>query len=269
MKSFRYFSRRGHGSHRLSALTHLGATLVLPVLLLMLAGAAVTGAYSVPEAYRTLGVMLFTALLASLARLFGAYVLSLLVGIPLGLLAERSRRLESVLLPVYDVLESMPVLAFFPVVILFFIRADLAEGAAIFIIFFSMVWNISFSVIGGMKQIPSDVRAVGAVFGLSRLRQLTTIILPALVPPLLTGSILALADGWNIVIVAEALHVYAPQSTGAHDLYGIGSILVNAATASNTPLLLSAMGVLVLAIALINVFVWQPLLALAERFKFE
>ena len=85
----------------------------------------------------------------------------------------------------------------------------------------------------------------------------------------MTGSILALAAGWNIVIVAEALHAYAPQTAHAHDLYGIGSILVNAAATGNSDGLLLAMTVLVVVIAGINLAVWQPLLARAERYKFE
>jgi ABC-type anion transport system duplicated permease subunit len=163
----------------------------------------------------------------------------------------------------------LPVLAFFPIVILFFVKSDWLEGAALFIIFFSMIWNIAFSTIGGYKQIPEDVRSVGRVFGLSPWHRLTQVTLPALFPPLVTGSILSLADGWNVLIVAEALHAYAPATAHAGDLFGIGSILVAASAEGNNALLLSAMALLVIAIAAINIIAWQPLLARAERFKFE
>jgi NitT/TauT family transport system permease protein len=163
----------------------------------------------------------------------------------------------------------MPVLAFFPVIILFFLHAGLLEGAAIFIIFFSMVWSIAFSVVGGVKQIPMDVKAVGKIFGLTRWQRFREILLPALFPSALTGSILALAAGWNIVIVAEALHAYAPHASNAQDLFGIGSIIVKASTSGQNGLLVSAMLLLVVTIALVNLFIWQPLLAYAERYKFE
>ncbi len=228
-----------------------------------------TGAVFVPSVYSAQAATLLAALGASALRLFGAYVLAVVIGIPLGLLAEKNRTIEGWLLPIYDVLESMPVLAFFPVIILFFVHSGWLEGAAIFIIFFSMIWNIAFNTIGGMKQIPSDVKAVGKVFGLSPWQRFTQVVLPALFPPLVTGSILALADGWNIVIVAEALHAYSPQSVAAHDLFGIGSLLVSAAAQGATSTLLVAMGVLVAAIALVNILIWQPLLARAERYKFE
>ena len=132
-----------------------------------------------------------------------------------------------------------------------------------------MIWSIVFNTIGGLKVIPREVKAVGVVFGFSTWDRFTKITLPALFPPIVTGSILALASGWNIVIVAEALHAYAPQSAQAHDLFGIGSILVNSAASGNNAQLLMAMSVLVIVIAGVNLLVWQPLLAHAEKYKFE
>jgi NitT/TauT family transport system permease protein len=242
---------------------------VLPVALVVLAAGLIGAAWLAPATYIHEFGRLLLALGASMLRLFGAYLAAMLVGVPLGLLAESNRRVEAFLLPVYDVLESLPVLAFFPIVILFFVKSDWLEGAALFIIFFSMIWNIAFSTIGGYKQVPEDVRSVGRVFGLSPWHRLAQVTLPALFPPLVTGSILSLADGWNVLIVAEALHAYAPASAHAGDLFGIGSILVAASAEGNSALLLSAMALLVVAIALINVAAWQPLLARAERYKFE
>jgi NitT/TauT family transport system permease protein len=267
-RQLHYYSHRGRRKHASSVVYHLGS-LVLPVALVTFASFAAFGIVLAPADAASEAVRLMGALGLSLLRLFGAYVLALVVGIPLGLLAESNRHVEAALLPVFDVLESMPVLAFFPVIILFFVHAGWVEGAALFIIFFSMVWNIAFSTVGGLKVIPEDVKAVGKVFGLTPAARLTQVTLPALFPPLVTGSILSLADGWNVLIVAEALHAYAPAGAGASDLFGIGSILVSASTQANTVELLTAMGMLVLVIAVINLFVWQPLLAKAEQFKFE
>ena len=244
---------------------------MLPLLLVLIAAFIATGAVFLPFSHPftlRLGGLL-AALAASLSRLMLAYILSLAIGVPLGLLAEKNRHIESLLLPIYDVLESIPVLAFFPVIILFFVRSDFLEGAAIFMLFFTMIWSIVFNTIGGLKVIPREVKAVGFVFGLSKWDQFTKITLPALFPPIVTGSILAFAAGWNIVIVAEALNAYAPQSAHAHDLFGIGSVLVNAASSGDTPALLAAMTVLVVVIAGVNLFIWQPLLARAQRYTFD
>ena len=113
------------------------------------------------------------------------------------------------------------------------------------------------------------MKSVGFVFGFSRWDRFTKITLPALFPSIVTGSILALAAGWNIAIVAEALHVYAPNAAQAHDLFGIGSTLVSAASGGDNSELLMAIAVLVIVIAGINLALWQPLLARAERYKFE
>ncbi|MGE5541147.1 MAG: ABC transporter permease subunit [Bacillota bacterium] len=268
-KRLHYYTHRGRRAHPTTIAHRVGNGLILPLLLVVLAVAAGTGAFFLPSPYTIPAGMLLGALGASLLRLFGAFFLALLIGIPLGLLAESNRRIESALLPIFDVLESMPVLAFFPVIILFFLHSGWVEGAALFIIFFSMVWNIAFSTVGGLKVVPADVNSIGKVFGLSPFARLTKITLPALFPPLVTGSILSLADGWNVLIVAEALHAYAPATSSAPDLFGIGSILVAASSTGDTSTLLVAMGILVLVIALINLFVWQPLLALSERYKFE
>lgn len=263
-----YYTHRGRHPHPSSIVYHLGS-LVLPASLVIFAGLAAFGFVLAPSEFTAEALRLSGALGLSLVRLFSAYLLSLIVGIPLGLLAESNRHVEAALLPVFDVLESLPVLAFFPIIILFFVRAGWLEGAALFIIFFSMVWNITFSVVGGLKVIPEDVKAVGKVFGLSPWQRFSRITLPALFPPLVTGSILSLASGWNVVIVAEALHAYAPASSGASDLFGIGSILVTASAHGDTTALLTAMALLVAVIAIVNLFVWQPMLAHAEQYKFE
>jgi NitT/TauT family transport system permease protein len=264
-----YYSHRGRRAHPTTLIHRLTTGLLLPIVLIFIASFLATGAILLPISFKIQFGTLLAALGLSLLRLLVAYVLSLTVGIPLALLVERSRHVESFLLPIYDVLESIPILAFFPVIILFFVRSDFLEGAAIFMLFFTMIWSIVFNSVGGLKVIPADVKAVGHVFGLSTWDRFTKITLPALFPPLVTGSILAFAAGWNIVIVAEALSAYAPQSAHAHDLFGIGSVLVTAASSGDNGALLAAMAVLVLAIALINLVVWQPLLARAERYKFD
>lgn len=265
----RYYSHQNHRIHTTTLMRRIASGLILPLVIVCTASFIATGIIFIPTSYALQGGELFVALGASAFRLFAAFLLALVCGIPLGLLAVANPRIESMLLPFYDVLESLPILAFFPVIILFFIRSDFLEGAALFILFYSMLWTITFSVIGGMKTIPQDVIAAGKVFGLSWSHRLQHIVLPALFPSLLTGSILAIADGWNIVIVAETLRAYAPHDVNAHDLFGIGSILVSASANSNTELLLTAMAFLVAFIACVNVFLWQPLLARSQRYKFE
>jgi NitT/TauT family transport system permease protein len=195
--------------------------------------------------------------------------LAILIGIALALLVTLNRKAEAIFLPLFDILESVPVLAFFPVLIIFFIKLNYLNGAAIFIIFLAMLWNIVFTVVGGLKIIPREFKEAATIFGVRGWSYFRKIILPAIFPELVTGSILAVAQGWNITIVAEVLHVYIPGGNPSQDLFGIGNILVRAASTAQTNLFIAALVAMVLMIAILNFFVWQKLLRYAERFKFE
>jgi ABC-type anion transport system duplicated permease subunit len=212
---------------------------------------------------------LVLALLYTIERLGIAYILAVIVAIPLAILATATPLLESLFLPMFDILQSVPFLAFFPVVILVFISFNDLNGAAVFILFLAMLWNIVFTLIGGINVIPKDIDAARRVFGIRGWRYYFQILLPSLVPQLVTGSILAIAQGWNIIIVAEVLHTYIPHGTAAQDLFGIGSVLVNAAANGQTNVFLLAVAAMTIAIAILNFFVWQKLLHYAQRFRFE
>jgi NitT/TauT family transport system permease protein len=212
---------------------------------------------------------LLTAAFYTCMRLFTAYVLAVVVSIPLALAVTENATVEALLLPVFDVLESVPILALFPVIIFVFVQYDFLNGAAIFILFLSMLWNLVFTLVGGLKIIPKDIFYAAEVFGVRGVARLKRVILPAIVPQLVTGSILAVAQGWNLIIVAEVLHTYIPHGSSAQDLFGLGSVLVSAAANAQNEVFLACVVVMVVLIALLNFFVWQRLLRYAQRFRFE
>lgn len=210
-----------------------------------------------------------SAIVFTFIRLLIAYVLALMVSIPLAFLAHKSVIMERVLLPLFDIVQSIPVLAFFPILILFFIKFNFLDGAAIFIIFLSMLWNMVFSLVGGLKVIPSDINSAAKVFGLKGIKYFSQVALPAVVPYLVTGSLLAWAQGWNIIIVAEVLHTYIPGGMASQDLFGIGSLLVQSISSGQTIAFLYSLLGMIVVIAVLNFLVWQRLLHYAERFRFE
>ena len=212
---------------------------------------------------------IFAALGATLLRLCFAYALALLAALPLALLVTHNKVAERVLLPLFDIMQSLPVLAFFPIIVVFFVHYGLYNLAAIFVLFITMLWSIVFSLVGGLHAIPEDIKDAGHIFGLSGFSYIQKILLPASVPYLVTGSLLAFASGWNIVIVAEVLHTYLPGTNGSSDLFGIGSVLVNSSALGNQQTFFVAIAVMIAAISLLNLVVWQRLLRFAERFKFE
>jgi NitT/TauT family transport system permease protein len=209
------------------------------------------------------------AAVLTVSRLLLAYALAIIVAIPLAILATHSKTAEKILLPVFDILESVPILAFFPVLIFLFFKFGALNAAAIFILFLSMLWNIVFTLIGGIKIIPKDIISAAEVFKIKSWQYIRRVLLPAIFPEAVTGSILAMAQGWNLIIVAEVMHTYIPHGTPSQDLFGLGSILVNAAANGQNSVFLIALLVMILIIALFNFFVWQKLLHYSSRFKFE
>lgn len=202
-------------------------------------------------------------------RMLIAYVISLVVAVPIALLIASSPGAQRVLLPIADILQSVPVLAFFPVIVAFFTTYHAFEAAAIFVIFAQMVWNIVFPVIGGLQTIPDDVRSAAIVFNCRGWKKFWYITLPAIVPFIITGSLLAWAQGWTIVIVAEVLHTYIPHGDPSQDLLGLGSLLVDSTAEGQNSVFLAALAAMILIIALINLIIWQPLLRFSQRFRFD
>lgn len=204
----------------------------------------------------------------TLLRLTLAYVISLILAIILALIATSHKTLESVLLPVLDVLQSVPALAFFPIAIVAFAKAGGPEAGAIFVLVVGMMWAIVFNMIGAIHAIPVDIRYVAANYGATGWKFIPSVLLPASFPALVTGSLLAWGQAWNIIIVAEFINF----GTIRQILPGLGSTLDQAATSAgegNTTLFIAALLVLIVLVITLNKLIWHPLLNLSERFKFD
>jgi len=202
-------------------------------------------------------------------RMALAFILSLIVSVPLALFIASTPRIQTIFLPIADILQSVPALAFFPVVVTFFVAKNAFELAAVFVILLSMVWNIVFPVIGGLQTIPDDIKSAAFVFNVRGVRKFWNITLPALFPFIVTGSLLAWAQGWTIVIVAEVLHTYIPNGNASQDLLGLGSLLVDSNAQGRNGVFLATLTAMILLVALLNFVVWQPLLRLSQRFRFD
>ena len=205
----------------------------------------------------------------SLLRMLAAYLLSLLFTLPYGYLAARNRRAEHVLLPLLDVLQSVPILSFLPVVLLS-LSAILPERlavelASIVLIFTSQAWNLTFAWYQSLTTIPTELREASAAFRFQPWLRLTTLELPFAAISLIWNSMMSWAGGWFFLMAAEIFTV------GQRDfrLPGLGAYLQEAASQGDAGAILWGMGALVLVIVLLDQLVWRPLLAWADRFKLE
>ena len=258
-------------SYPVSFRQRIYSLVIFPFLLLAATFFVIThlGGHQIAEIQGIGWGFVMSALAITFARLLVAYFLALIIAIPLALLVEKSPQAEKLLLPLFDVMQSVPVLAFFPVVILFFVHYNLYNSAAIFILLITMMWSIIFSVVGGLRVIPQDIKSAAKIFNITGWQYLKKVLLPSVFPYMVTGSLLAWAGGWNIIIVAEVLHTYIPGGSASQDRFGLGSLLVLASSTGQTKTFFMALIALVLVVALMNFLVWQKLLKFAERFKFE
>jgi NitT/TauT family transport system permease protein len=207
--------------------------------------------------------------LLSVGRMAIAYLLSLIFTLVYGYTAAHNRTAEKVLMPVLDVLQSVPILSFLPVVLLSLsaiLPEDFAvELASIVLIVTSQVWNMTFSFYQSLTTIPGEMHEASAIFGLNPWLRFKTMELPFATVGLIWNSMVSWAGGWFFLMAAETFGV----GTRNFRLPGLGSYLQAAANAGNTHSILWGVGTLVLVIVLMDQLVWRPMLAWSDKFKVE
>lgn len=205
----------------------------------------------------------------SVGRMTAAYFLSLLFSLFYGYAAARNRTARTVLMPLLDVLQSVPILSFLPVVLLSLSavlpQAFAAEIAAIVLIFTSQAWNMTFSFYQSMTTIPTEMREAAAVFRFNPWLRFKTVELPFAAVGLLWNSMMSWSGGWFFLMAAEIFNV------GSRDfrLPGLGSYLQTAANDGNLRAVILGVATLVLVIVLLDQFIWRPLIAWTDKFKVE
>ncbi|MEM0120920.1 MAG: ABC transporter permease subunit [Thermoprotei archaeon] len=165
------------------------------------------------------------AVLATTARVFGLVGLSILSGWGLGYLAIKSRVFENVYVSVIEVLESVPVISFFPVILIFFIErigGPLGvELAADFLVFTAVVWNIWMGIYQAFKTLPNEILEVSQNYRLGFLERMRNIYIPFSLPRISANLFPSLADGFFYITVSEVISV----GTTEYSTFGVGSIL--------------------------------------------
>jgi NitT/TauT family transport system permease protein len=215
----------------------------------------------------------FTALpwyaLLSVGRMFIAYLLSLAFTLAYGYIAARNRTAEKLMMPLLDVLQSVPILSFLPVVLLslsvILPQNIAAELAAIVLIFTSQAWNMTYSFFQSVSTVPHELREAAAIFRLSTWLRFRKLELPFSALGLIWNSMMSWAGGWFFLMASEIFTV------GSRDfrLPGIGAYLQTAASAGNIHSVIAGVAALVIMIILLDRLLWRPVLCWAEKFKIE
>ena len=206
----------------------------------------------------------------SLLRITIAYVLSLGFTLIYGYVAAYNPRAERFMIPLLDVLQSIPVLSFLPGVMLAMValfpgRQLGVELGAILLIFTGQVWNMAFSFYASLKSIPKDMREAATIYRFSWWQRFTQMELPFSAIGLVWNSMMSVAGGWFALMVCE-MFVLGPRD---FRLPGLGSYLQTAASAGDTTSILLGVATMILVIVLLDQLVWRPIIAWAEKFKVE
>ncbi|HEX3635905.1 MAG TPA: ABC transporter permease subunit [Paraburkholderia sp.] len=203
-------------------------------------------------------------------RMLAAMVASLTFTLVYGTLAAKSRRAGLVLVPILDILQSVPVLGYISFTVTFFLalfpgRVLGAELAAIFAIFTSQAWNMTFSFYQSLRTVPRDLDEVSRGFHLTSWQRFWKLEVPFSMPGLIWNMMMSMSGGWFFVVASEAITVGNRTIT----LPGIGAYLAQAISDKN----LHAIGWVILAMTVVilayDQFLFRPLVAWADKFRME
>jgi NitT/TauT family transport system permease protein len=248
---------------------------------LLLAGAAVLiirGAEGMSEPLARLNIAPVTLdpwnlpgyALRTTLRMFAALGASLGFTFLVATLAAKSKRAEMVIVPALDILQSVPILGFLTFTVTFFMglfpgQQFGVELAAIFAIFTSQAWNMAFSFYQSLRSVPTDLEEVSRGFALSPWRRFIRLELPFATPSLVWNAMMSMSGGWFFVVASEAISVGNTRIM----LPGIGSWLALAIDRQDFRAVGWAVGAMAVVILLYDQFVFRPVVAWADRFRFE
>ena len=209
-------------------------------------------------------------LLRTTLRMFLALAASLVFSCIFATLAAKYRAAERVLVPVLDILQSIPILGFLSITVTGFIALFPGsllgvECAAIFAIFTSQAWNMAFSLYQSLRTVPAELREAAAVFQLSGWQRFWRLELPFAMPGLLWNMMMSMSGGWFFVVASEAISV----SNQSIKLPGVGSYIAMAIEARDLGAIGWAIGGMLVGIVLYDQLFFRPLIAWADKFRFE
>jgi len=203
-------------------------------------------------------------------RMLIAMVLSLVFTFTYATLAAKSRSAERLLVPLLDILQSVPILGFISVTVVFFMslapgRVLGAEFASIFAIFTSQAWNMAFSFYQSLRTVPSELEEAARNFRLSAWMRFWRLDVPFAVPQLIWNMMMSMSGSWFFVVASEAISVGNTTVT----LPGVGSYIALAIEHRDLAAVCWAIGTMLVVILIYDQVLFRPLVAWADRFRFE
>jgi NitT/TauT family transport system permease protein len=211
----------------------------------------------------------FYAMRTSL-RMLAAMGLSLVFTFTYATLAAKSARAEMILIPLLDILQSVPILGFISVSVLFFMsltpgRMLGAEFAAVFAIFTSQAWNMAFSFYQSLRTVPKELAEVSRSFRLGGWMSFWRLEVPFAMPALIWNMMMSMSGGWFFVVASEAISVGHTTVS----LPGVGSYIALAIAHRDLGAIGWAIATMLVIILIYDQLLFRPLVAWADRFRFQ
>ena len=208
--------------------------------------------------------------LRTVMRMLLAMVASLIFTFTYATLAAKSRRAEVILIPILDVLQSVPILGYLSFTVVFFVALFPGnvlgpELAAIFAIFTSQAWNMAFSFYQSLRTIPTDVDEASRSFRCSAWQRFWRLEVPFAMPGLIWNMMMSMSGGWFFVVASEAISVGDVQIV----LPGVGSYVARAIQERDLSAVGWAIIAMTVAIVLYDQLLFRPMVAWADKFRFE
>jgi NitT/TauT family transport system permease protein len=203
-------------------------------------------------------------------RMLLAIVCSIIFTFIYAALAAKSRRAEMVLIPLLDILQSVPILGFLTFTVVFFLnlfpgQVFGAELACVFAIFTSQAWNMTFSMYQSIRNVPKDLEEASQSFHLSGWQRFWRLDVPFAMPGLIWNTMMSMSGGWFFVVASEAITVGNTTVT----LPGIGSYVALGIQKQNLPAIGYAILTMLLVIIAYDQLLFRPVVAWADKFRFE
>jgi len=203
-------------------------------------------------------------------RMLLAIVCSIIFTFIYAALAAKSRRAEMVLIPLLDILQSVPILGFLTFTVVFFLnlfpgRVFGAELACVFAIFTSQAWNMTFSMYQSIRNVPKDLEEASQSFHLNGWQRFWRLDVPFAMPGLIWNTMMSMSGGWFFVVASEAITVGNTTVT----LPGIGSYVALGIQKQNLPAIGYAILTMLLVIIAYDQLLFRPVVAWADKFRFE
>ncbi len=206
---------------------------------------------------------------SSFLRMSIAYFFSLCFALSYGYIAATNKNARRFMLPFLDILQSVPILGFFPAAVLFFIGLlpgrPGVEIAAVFLIFTSMAWNMAFGVYESLTTIPKELVEAADSFGLHGWQRLESLTLPVCVPKMVYNSIVSWSVGWFFLVASEIISA----GSETYKLPGLGSFLIDTTYSGKIALMLVGLSTLIIIILLLELFIWKPMQSWADKYTYE